>query len=305
MLSCEWRVRPRAGCCAVLVGRRWSLSQAGTSCSSNRRLSHQFALNQNNFYCAASTISIDLLVVALICATVLIERGRLFSPTRRRHGFATGTSAGTPGPGPTMILVLLTLSAFFLIPIVGCCCHHQGQPADRRLPFSFGPSALRANWNPVLAFQDGAVKTWMLNSVVYARAGPGHHAGGEHPGRVRAGQDGVPRPAAAARHDAGGDADAHRRAGAADVPGDQLRAPGEHAALGGAAVLVLPVRGLPDLHLLLLRGAERPHRRGQGRRLRRDGGVSSGSRCRWPPRSSPWSASSASWPTGTTSFFPT
>jgi len=40
-------------------------------------LAYQYAFNQNNFNGAAA-ISIDLLVVALICATVLIARGRLF-----------------------------------------------------------------------------------------------------------------------------------------------------------------------------------------------------------------------------------
>jgi multiple sugar transport system permease protein len=44
---------------------------------SANQLAYQYAFNQDNFNGAAA-ISIDLLVVALICATVLIARGRLF-----------------------------------------------------------------------------------------------------------------------------------------------------------------------------------------------------------------------------------
>ena len=72
-----------------------------------------------------------------------------------------------------------------------------------------------------------------------------------HPGRVRAGADRVPRPAAAAGADARGDADARHGAGAADLPGDERGRPGRQPAVGDPAVLVLPVRRLPDLHLLL------------------------------------------------------
>jgi multiple sugar transport system permease protein len=71
-----------------------------------------------------------------------------------------------------MILVLLTLFAlFFLIPIVWLLLATTKSEAGliNGNPFSFGSlGQLRANWDRVLAFQDGAVKTWMLNSVVYA-----------------------------------------------------------------------------------------------------------------------------------------
>jgi multiple sugar transport system permease protein len=57
------------------------LSQSSFGVVSNyysaNQLAYQYAFNQNNFNGAAA-ISIDLLVVALICATVLIARGRLF-----------------------------------------------------------------------------------------------------------------------------------------------------------------------------------------------------------------------------------
>ncbi len=57
------------------------LSQSSFGVVSNyysaNQLAYQYAFNQDNFNGAAA-ISIDLLVVALICATVLIARGRLF-----------------------------------------------------------------------------------------------------------------------------------------------------------------------------------------------------------------------------------
>ena len=57
------------------------LSQSSFGVVSNyysaNQLAYQYAFNQNNFNGAAA-ISIDLLVVALICATVLIARGHLF-----------------------------------------------------------------------------------------------------------------------------------------------------------------------------------------------------------------------------------
>jgi multiple sugar transport system permease protein len=60
---------------------------------------------------------------------------------------------------------------FFLIPIVWLLLATTKSEAGliNGNPFSFGSlGQLRANWDRVLAFQDGAVKTWMLNSVVYA-----------------------------------------------------------------------------------------------------------------------------------------
>jgi multiple sugar transport system permease protein len=57
------------------------LSQSSFGVVSNyysaNQLAYQYAFNQDNFNGAAA-ISVDLLVVALICATVLIARGRLF-----------------------------------------------------------------------------------------------------------------------------------------------------------------------------------------------------------------------------------
>jgi multiple sugar transport system permease protein len=69
----------------------------------------------------------------------------------------------------TVILVLFGL--FFLIPIVWLLL--AGTKSDDALvnanPFSFGSLGdLKDNWDALMSFQDGAVKTWMLNSVVYS-----------------------------------------------------------------------------------------------------------------------------------------
>jgi multiple sugar transport system permease protein len=71
-----------------------------------------------------------------------------------------------------MVLVLLTLFAlFFLIPIAWLLLATTKSETGlvSQNPFSFGSlGQLRANWDRVMAFQGGAVRTWLLNSVVYA-----------------------------------------------------------------------------------------------------------------------------------------
>ena len=86
---------------------------------------------------------------------------------------ATRAPAGARRGGTrVLVLVLLTLFAlFFLIPIVWLLLATTKSETGliSGNPFSFGSlGQLRANWDRVLAFQGGAVKTWMLNSVVYA-----------------------------------------------------------------------------------------------------------------------------------------
>ena len=74
--------------------------------------------------------------------------------------------------GRTLTFLLLALFLlFFLIPIIWLLLAvTKTQPAlAGGQPFSFGSlSALRRNWDAVLAFQGGAVKTWMKNSVEYS-----------------------------------------------------------------------------------------------------------------------------------------
>ena len=60
---------------------------------------------------------------------------------------------------------------FFLIPIVWLLLATTKSETGlvNQNPFSFGSlGQLRANWDWVMAFQGGAVRTWMVNPVVYA-----------------------------------------------------------------------------------------------------------------------------------------
>lgn len=86
-------------------------------------------------------------------------------PSARRR-----TSRLTAG-GSLSAVILVLFGLFFLIPIVWLLL--AGTKDDHALvdgsPFSFGSLAdLKTNWDALMSFQDGAVKTWMLNSVVYA-----------------------------------------------------------------------------------------------------------------------------------------
>ncbi len=70
-----------------------------------------------------------------------------------------------------MFVLLGIFVLFFLIPIVWLLLAST-KTQDGLLnqnPFSFGSfGALRRNWDSLMAFQDGAVKTWMKNSILYA-----------------------------------------------------------------------------------------------------------------------------------------
>ena len=74
--------------------------------------------------------------------------------------------------GRSLVAVILALFAvFFLLPVVWLLL--AGTKDNTALvhgnPFAFGSFAdLKANWDSLLDFQDGAVKTWMTNSLVYS-----------------------------------------------------------------------------------------------------------------------------------------
>jgi multiple sugar transport system permease protein len=73
--------------------------------------------------------------------------------------------------GSLTAVILVLFGLFFLIPIVWLLL--AGTKDNHALvndsPFSFGSLGdLKANWDALMSFQGGAVKTWMLNSVVYA-----------------------------------------------------------------------------------------------------------------------------------------
>lgn len=94
------------------------------------------------------------------------------TPARRRAGSGGNTLARFS----TRALIFLLLGLFvlfFLIPIVWLLL--AGTKNSTTLvsqnPYSFGAFRdLRANWHALMTFQDGAVKTWMRNSVLYAGA---------------------------------------------------------------------------------------------------------------------------------------
>jgi multiple sugar transport system permease protein len=71
-----------------------------------------------------------------------------------------------------LVTVLLVVAAlFFLVPILWLLLASTKSPTAlvRQNPFSFGSFGdLRTNFDHLMSFQGGAVKTWMTNSVVYA-----------------------------------------------------------------------------------------------------------------------------------------
>ena len=70
-----------------------------------------------------------------------------------------------------MAAVLGVFALFFLVPVIWlflAATKDSGQLVNDA-PFSLGSlSALRDNWNALMSFQDGAISTWMTNSVLYA-----------------------------------------------------------------------------------------------------------------------------------------
>jgi multiple sugar transport system permease protein len=68
-------------------------------------------------------------------------------------------------------VVLVVFALFFMIPVVWLLLASTKNPTGltNDQPFSFGSFAdLKTNWDHLMAFQDGAVKTWMKNSVLYS-----------------------------------------------------------------------------------------------------------------------------------------
>jgi multiple sugar transport system permease protein len=69
------------------------------------------------------------------------------------------------------VVVLVVFGIFFLVPILWLLLAGTKNNHDlvNNNPFSFGSLGdLRHNWDALLSFQGGAVKTWMKNSVLYA-----------------------------------------------------------------------------------------------------------------------------------------
>lgn len=70
-----------------------------------------------------------------------------------------------------MFAVLAIFALFFLVPVLWLllAVTKNGTTLDTHSPYSFGTwHDLRVNWDALMGFQDGAVKTWLLNSVYYA-----------------------------------------------------------------------------------------------------------------------------------------
>lgn len=70
-----------------------------------------------------------------------------------------------------MAIVLGVFALFFLVPVIWLflAATKDSRELVNDAPFSLGSlSALRDNWNALMSFQDGAISTWMTNSVLYA-----------------------------------------------------------------------------------------------------------------------------------------
>lgn len=96
-------------------------------------------------------------------------------PGRRTAGTRATASAGRParrmGTKALMFTVLALFALFFLIPVLWLllAVTKTGTTLDTQNPYSFGTwHDLRVNWDALMAFQDGAIKTWLLNSVYYS-----------------------------------------------------------------------------------------------------------------------------------------
>lgn len=70
-----------------------------------------------------------------------------------------------------MAIVLGVFALFFLVPVIWLflAATKDSRELVNDAPFSLGSlTALRDNWNALMSFQDGAISTWMTNSVLYA-----------------------------------------------------------------------------------------------------------------------------------------
>lgn len=87
----------------------------------------------------------------------------------RRSG--NSPTSGTFAGRALMAIVLGVFALFFLVPVIWlflAATKDSGELVNDG-PFSLGSlSALRDNWNALMSFQDGAIRTWMTNSVLYA-----------------------------------------------------------------------------------------------------------------------------------------
>ena len=104
--------------------------------------------------------------------TGLTSRAHL-APSRRQRTLGRGQQTGLAGwSGRTVAgVVILVFGAFVLVPIVGLllAVTKSGGQLLRLNPFEGGSwASLRANWDELFGFQDGAVVHWFLNSVYYA-----------------------------------------------------------------------------------------------------------------------------------------
>ena len=178
-----------------------------------------------------------------------------------------------------MIVVAVFFVLFFVIPIVWLLLASTKSPHDLITtgPFTAGSlSDLAANWNALVTFQDGIVFRWLGNSAYYSLAALVITLVTTIPAGYALALSELPRTAAAAHHDAGRDAHPEHGARAADLPRAVRRRADRQAARRDPAVLVLPVRRLPHLHLLLDERPARPARRRPHRRLRRARGLPAG-----------------------------
>ncbi|UQX89756.1 carbohydrate ABC transporter permease [Jatrophihabitans telluris] len=93
-------------------------------------------------------------------------RARTARPADRTRGSAARISSRG-----LITLFLLVFVAFFLVPILWLLLAATKSPSNLVSGHAFSIGSwhdLRTNWNHLMRFQDGAVKTWMKNSVIYA-----------------------------------------------------------------------------------------------------------------------------------------
>ena len=80
-------------------------------------------------------------------------------------------TSGTFAGRTLMAIVLGVFVLFFLVPVIWLFLAATKNPGElvNDAPLSLGSlSALRDNWDALMSFQDGAIRTWMTNSVLYA-----------------------------------------------------------------------------------------------------------------------------------------
>ena len=198
----------------------------------------------------------------------------------------------------------LTFAVFFVAPVLWLILAptKSDQALITSSPFSFGDfHHVALAWKHLDAFSDHIYRRWIGNTLYYALSATAITLVVSVPAGYGLAFGKVPRPQAHPLADARRDDHAGGRARAADLPRAEQRASDRERALGDPALLVLPVRRLPRLHLLRDLAPARAARRGAGGRLPASCRRSCGSRCRSRSRSSRSSSSSASSPTGTTS----